>query len=113
MEETIAEKALRILREVPEDEWITDMYTDGKSRCCAIGHYTRLTSDNPNDYSNTNCREKELSLREVTGAFINKVHSESANIACVNNYPYINGYTEPVIKHRVIHLLEDMVAAGY
>jgi hypothetical protein len=43
----------------------------------------------------------------------NKYGYEDIDIADVNNNPVHNGYTEPVIKDRVIHLLIDMIAAGY
>jgi len=35
------------------------------------------------------------------------------DITTVNNYTGCNGYNEPVTKDRVMHLLTDMIAAGY
>ena len=35
------------------------------------------------------------------------------DITSVNSYTGWNGYNEPVIKDRVMHLLTDMIAAGH
>ena len=115
--ETLAQKALRLLNEVPSDEFITGDYTDKVGKCCAIGHLERLTKD-PSDYSNKNCYDNTTTfgyaVRTASTKFIKEKHNtDYACIAEVNNKPRLNGYTEPVIKDRVIHLLKDMVAEGY
>lgn len=124
MEETIAQKALRLLEPIPPENWCTDQYAktvveDGAeiNQCCIIGHWTRLHSDDPNLYSNTNCNDIlnfGTSFRNQTKKFlIEKFDLNLTDAADVNNGPYANGYTEPVIKDRCIHLLKDMVEAGY
>lgn len=114
--ETLAQKALRLLSTVPKEDFINGRFSDGIGKCCAIGHFERLTSKNSNDYSENNCVEKnqiESPLRNLSNQFLRKKHNLNfENIATVNNYNDVNGYTEPEIKDRVIHLLTDMVGEG-
>jgi hypothetical protein len=114
-EETIAQEALRLLSTVPEENWITDRYTDGDGKCCAIGHFNRLKSKNQNDYNDYNCYERnESGLRQKSAEFLAKIHKTGfADIATVNNTNRINGYNQESIKDRVINCLKDMVKAGY
>jgi len=115
--ETLAQEALRLLIPIPKEEFITDTYTDGKGKCCAIGHMQRLQSMDPSDYSSYNCSDflAEQPIRSASRKYLSDIHNiHGHNIASVNNGDLtINGYTEPEIKDRVIHLLTDMVAAGY
>lgn len=114
--ETVAQEALRLLTPIPAEDFITGKFSDGRGKCCAIGHIKRLQSNNPSDYSSFNCAEinRVHPIRSVSAVYLKDVHNAAphANIASVNNND-INGYTEPVIKDRVIHLLNDMIAAGY
>jgi hypothetical protein len=114
--ETIAQKALRLLDSVPKKDWITHRLTDLESRCCALGHYSRLCG-NHFDYSLSNCRQGDALQWTSYNFFVNSLgknlSSNMMNIAHINNAPGICGYNEPEIKDRVIHLLKDMVAAGY
>lgn len=120
-QETIAQEALRLLSPIPHDEWIEHYFTDEKGKCCVLGHYSRLKG-NPQDYSNANCAgmsndEAHATLVKFSNATRNYLanhHEQSyGDISHVNNAPNINGYTEPLIKDRVIHFLKDMVEAGY
>lgn len=81
-----------------------------------LGHHTRLTSDDPDNYSIENCNDSVVGnpLRTLTEEYLTKYHNlHHADGASVNNGPNLNGYNEPVIKDRVMHLLQDMIAAGY
>lgn len=52
--------------------------------------------------------------RQLTEKFLRDKHGlEGTDISSVNNGPYVNGYTEPKIKDRVMHLINDMIEAGY
>ena len=121
MEKTLAQEALELLSSVPAEDFIVDKFTDGNGKCCAIGHYLRLKGNNPYDYNYENCNDdytddctnKKRSFRNLTRKFIKEKHDTYDDVASVNNDPFINGYTEPVVKDRVIHLLKDMVEAGY
>ena len=111
--ETVAQEALRLLLPIPKEDFITDDFTDKVGKCCAIGHIVRLKSDDPTDYSNCDDYDCKIPIRRVSREFIEKTHNISyTNIATVNNIEGINGYIEDNPKDRVIHLLEDMVAAG-
>jgi len=113
-EKTVAQRALELLKEVPADKFLNGEYTNGQDACCSVGHYKRLTSKDPSDFSRPNCDDYGFSdLRARSEHFLSNVHYTVADIATVNNSNWINGYTEPEIKDRVIHLLEDMVKAGY
>lgn len=113
--ETLAQKALRLLSEIPADKFITGDFSDGKGNCCALGHYKRLTSNNPDDYSKENCNDltsRESKLRVLSSQFLYKKHELVADLADVNNTEKVNGYVEADIKERVIHCLTDMVKEG-
>lgn len=113
--ETPAQKALRLLSPIPPSKWIKGDFSDDNDKCCAIGHYTRLTSKNPNDYSTYNCsdRSNNSDLRYISKVFLEEKHGAEGDIASVNNYPTVNGYTQKSIKARVIKCLQDMIKAGY
>lgn len=115
--ETVAQEALRLLAPIPAEAFIAGQFGNSEGKCCAIGHYVRLKSKNPNDFTEDNCRDfgtEWVKLRVESGVFLKKVHSlQGYDLPDVNNDSDINGYTEPVIKDRVIHCLKDMVKAGY
>lgn len=119
-----AQQALDLLSPIPPEDFITITFSKKSvNKCCAIGHLVRLTSSDPDDYSITNCMdlhtEKEnaqmvYKFRKATERYLEKVHKVSnESIASVNNWDQTNGYNEDNPKDRVIHLLTDMVAAGY
>lgn len=117
MEETIAQEAKRLLETIPEEEWIKDRYTDRHGKCCSLGHLNRLKSGDPKDYSMLNYWEENevpsQKLRRASAIFIHTKHGESSDISYVNNTDSVNGYNEPSIKRRVMHLLNDMIEGGH
>lgn len=124
-EETVAQRALRLLEAVPAEDFLRSIFTDEKGKCCAIGHYMRLTSHDPNDYSMSNCCDRNYinkrvasyagsDLRISSEQYLRTVHSEQdVTLSEVNNSAHINGYNQSEVKDRVIACLKDMVAAGY
>lgn len=109
MKETVAQEALRLLSAVPKNKWITNNFTNKEDKCCAIGHYVRLTSNNPNDYSLSNCTDTPSSMSELR--IISEQYLVDYTIATVNNRQ-INRYQQKTPKDRVIACLKDMVKAG-
>jgi len=102
--ETVAQKALRLLEPIPAEDFLAEKFTDGLGRCCVIGHYMRLTSENPMDFSFYNCRDLYWSdLRLESEKF-----SPGRNIVKVNN-----SSPPETRKNNIIAFLEDMIAAGY
>ncbi len=120
-----ATEAKNLLLPIPNEDFLTDeRFSDGNSKCCVIGHLQRLSSRKPNDYSLSNCNDKlynrRHSIRISSKKYLKSVLPPDdtrrygyLSIADINNGPEINGYTEPEPKDRVLHLLDDMLAAGY
>ena len=105
----LVEDALQKLRPIPEDQWIRNKYTDGKNRCCAMGHYTRLSGNNPNDYHNDNCSQSLAPdfmdklgdrLRNLT------IHTTGDTLVNANNGTHCS-YSQDSCKLRTIACLED------
>jgi hypothetical protein len=117
--ETIAQKAYRLLYPIPAEQWCTNMYSNGKNSYCAIGHLNRLNALNPNDYPiDISIRGwgYNSSLSAAIKMFFEKQHNikESFDLlASVNDAKDIAIYTEETPKDRVMHLLTDMIAAGF
>lgn len=113
VKETLGQKALRLLSDVPSKDFITYNFTDCIGKCCAIGHYQRLTSKDPTNYEASNCHDSHVSeLRALSRQFISDEYKIYSTIAHVNNRKGINGYNQAKVKDRVIALLTDMVEKG-
>lgn len=103
-----ATKALEIILPIPADQFCVDQFINDKGQCCVLGHIQRVVAGDP--YADMN----GFGLRESSHDFLVEKHRIAySSIVSVNNSPGINGYTEPVIKDRVVHFLKDMQAAGY
>lgn len=114
--ETKAQEALRLLKDIPTDKFITGKFTNGEDGCCVLGHYNRLKSNNPEDYSTSNISWKNEGeeLRLLSSKFMSKVHNKGYyNLADANNEESEKFYTQPTSKERSIAMLQDMVKAGY
>lgn len=116
---TLAQEAYKLLNPIPADQWITGSFSDKVGKCCAMGHYSRLASNNPSDYSIYNCMGLNDPmgfysdhLREKSKDFLrNKGLDDLGDIANVNNDPSFH-YPQKTPKERTLALLRDMVEAG-
>lgn len=110
MSKTIAQEAKDILSPIPEDKWITHLFTDEIDSCCGMGHYNRHVNGRPHLYWNSNCNhsEKDDDLRRESRKFLNG----KGDIASVNN-GNVPAYPQPTPYARVMALLNDMIEAGY
>ena len=111
-----AKTAKALLEPLDHSEFIERLLTDKNGHCCSLGHLARLTSENPGDYSIGNCCGYDYRLDDfvnITHEFIMNKYRISGSITTVNNLSSVGVYNEPLIKDRVIHLLDDMIAAGY
>lgn len=118
---TMAERAYELLSGVPSDMWITQTFSH-QGKCCAVGHYMRLTSTNPNDYSLANCadriwlggRTERCDLRVASRAFCDREidYGVNVDIALVNNGKW-GKYQQETPKERTLALISDMIKAGY
>lgn len=116
---TFVQKIKELIAPIPQDEFIADLFTDQEGKCCVLGHVIRLTSNDPKDYNS------DMLLRGDTTSTAEKLRTESmkfmkekydldyTNIIHANNSNRVNGYTNPSIKDRVMHVLDDMIKAGY
>ena len=54
--EVTAEELLAAIKKVPENRWRTgDFIHEESQTCCMVGHGNRLLSDNPEEYTASNC----------------------------------------------------------
>lgn len=106
-----SKKALEILEAIPTEKFVHGDFKreeGGVTKGCALGHIHMHfgSEDGWGDYNG-------YGIRQASSLFLKKRYGLVASIAYVNNSDNVNGYTEPEIKDRVIHLLKDMVEAGY
>jgi hypothetical protein len=118
--ETIAQKAYRLLSPIPAEQWHMNTYTDEINACCAKGHLNRLSALDPSDYSRNNCIRGWGNNRNLSGAikeFFKKQYNVEESfdllVAVNDGDSGITVYTEETPKERVLHLLTDMIAEGF
>lgn len=106
-----AQQILDIILPIPEEQFIIDWYGNSKGQSCFLGHIHRKLSPNgPDDYRGD---EHGYGARELTKKFMVEKHELCIDGAEINNSPDWNGYNEPTPKARVVHMLQDMIQAGY
>lgn len=105
-----------IIEPIPADKFCTGSlgYEDGSS--CYLGHiYRKMNKDrnilgikfnNPNK-TGTSSGGSFFGAAELTKNMLKEVHNIEASAFSVNDGEHINGYTEPVIKDRLMHMIED------
>jgi len=83
-----AEKAIELLTPLKEEEFMQYDFTNGKDKCCVIGHLVRLTSENPSDYGKRNCTPdyviKHQDILELNRA-VDYKHTRTQSLLCINN----------------------------
>lgn len=90
-----------IIEPIPADQFCTGKYQNDSGQCCFLGHIEKaLTGDAGSDGDG-------FGARELTMKFLRDFHNIVADGSEVNNSPSINGYTEPEIKDRLMHMIED------
>ena len=109
-----ATEALKMVEGIPAENFIKWNSTNGIDKCCFLGHHSRLTSDNPDDYSIANCHFGGRSrIYEASQLYCKKNFFRGLSIVDINDTQNIYQYTEPEIKDRLTHFLTDMIKAGY
>jgi len=100
--------------------FVQGWYTNWENKCCALGHFNRLTSPQPRCYDALVCDDayrwaRTNPLRSASRDYLSSRGYYHVDIASVNNgEPLIQGiYPQLKIKDRVMACLKDMVAAGY
>ena len=104
----IFQDALNILSPIHHSKFLDGVFSDEKGKCCVIGHYQRIKSNNPSDYSYNNCNDFDGTnndLSELRKA--SKIFKEyGSDIVKVNNDDNIY-YNQKTCKSRVIAFLKD------
>jgi len=110
----ILKKAKKQLGKVPSNQWHTDIFTNNNDSCCAIGHFTRLNSKDPSDFSMDNCKPNNDTLREASNEAMQCINGNGGghDISTVNNdigSGSLEAYSEEEPKDRVMHFLDDAI----
>lgn len=120
------QRCINILSQIPEKDFIKSAFTDGKSKCCVIGHIKRSDSKDVGNYTYDNCADiyyDQAEIREISGKFLLKKYGYLGDIRLdishINNYGdhstsdrYVakhTPYTSKKTKQNVMHLLNDML----
>lgn len=116
---TKAQQIKDIITPIPADTFVTNQfiqynYDEEKGGPIVAGHcflgkiHVHFDPENPfGDYDG-------FGARHLTQRFLEEKHNlKYTSGVDVNNDLTVNGYTEPEIKDRVMHLVDDMIAAGY
>jgi len=124
MKITRAQQIKDILETIPAEKFQTDYLgwcrgavwaknngNEDNGCSCFLGHIHRHF--NPSDTGAIGDKNG-YGARQLTASFLEKVHGIMYDDGVsVNNSDRINGYNEPEIKDRVMHLVNDMIKAGY
>lgn len=105
-----AQQALDLLSPIPEDDFIKFKFTDNLSKCCTLGHLSRICSDNPENYSMENCEKLDMDFISKISDFVYKCELDVKGIVDVNDFSYKGKTTS---KSRAIQFFTDMAKAGY
>lgn len=108
---TNAAQIKAIIEPIPEEKFITCIYGDYQGNSCFLGHIHRaLDPTEDNFYGDGD----GYGARQLTRKFLEEKYGlSSSDGTSVNNYKGVNGYNEDTPKKRVMHLLKDMIKAGY
>jgi len=95
-----------LLKEVKPSEWMTEMFSDCNSKCCALGHYSRLTSEDPSNYGMDNCIARVNILRTASLVVMKEMSCEDGDIATINNGDWFDcGFKQKTPKGRTMAFL--------
>lgn len=104
-----AKDALELLEPIPEEQFITGDYWDGKNGCCTVGHLRRLLSPDKSDYNYAHHSNAIVSnFSNKVAAFIRETTTYFGGVVTVNDRTLISKWNDPTSKQRVVHLFKDM-----
>ena len=97
-----------IIAPIPHDQFCREIYENTIGQCCFWGHIQKSISGNAKGDRNG------FGARELTRVFLSEVYgsfdipgSFDKDGSHVNNCNNVNGYTEPEIKDRLMHMIND------
>jgi len=99
---TTFQQIKEIIEPIPADQFCKHDYENDEGQCCFLGHiHKHLFGDALAGDGNGN------GARRLTARFFLDTYGIDLDGAEVNNYNAIDGYTEPIIKDRLMHMIED------
>jgi len=102
----LAKKALDLLKPIKPKNWLIGNFTNEIDSCCAIGHFLRLTSDDPNDYSDYNC--SDLGFNAKAKSSLRQLSVKNWGLAGVNNTES-KEFKQKTPKARVMSFLKQII----
>ena len=96
-----------IIEPIPEDQFVIGEFGTSDGKSCFLGHIHRNISGNSNNY---NGDRNGFGARDLTSQMLHEVHNTVLGWidgADVNNGLNINGYAQPIIKDRLMAMIED------
>lgn len=110
-----AQQIKDIIEPIPAEDFTIGRFEDEDTgKCCVLGHIHKHISGNSwGDSDGFGARYLSERFTKAKYPDITEDYGEDISIAHINNAARFNGYTEPVIKDRVMHFVNDMIAAGY
>ena len=90
-----------IIEPIPSDQFCHFKFENDKGQRCFLGHIQHhISGDARQDLDG-------FGARALIRLFLKGVHNIDNDGSRVNDLATINGYTEPVIKDRLMHMIED------
>jgi len=110
---SVLQRAKLLLSPVPNEQWCKHNFViEETKQCCAIGHYVRLSSPNPDLYVLYNCHDQvddgSRDLRTASVRVAKQMGMRDVDIAAVNN-GNSEHYPQPTPKARVMAFLDDAI----
>jgi len=99
----IAKEAIELFTPIPNSQWQTGSYTDTESKCCAVGHWSRLHHE-PSSFENA------IPIGSVDDDITCIGTPFNMNsIITVNDYQHLE-YPQATPKARVLAYLKNLIA---
>ena len=103
-----------IIEPIPVEKFIACSLGDSNGNSYYLGWIYRKMNksklfglkNDPNDYGKDS-NHTFYGVRALTEQFLKEVHCLNYTAWSVNDTSCINGYSEPVIKDRLMHMIED------
>ena len=101
---TTFQQIKEIIEPIPADQFCTKKFENEKGQCCFLGHIHKHIDGNAYYGDGDGHGARELTRLFFVDLKISVYRLDGTD---VNNRNNINGYTEPIIKDRLMHMIED------
>ena len=90
-----------IIEPIPADQFCTGKYENCEGQCCSLGHiHKHISGDAMGD-------QQGFGARKLISKFLKDSRGIYSGIAIINDSANDSVYTEPIIKDRLMHMIED------